>query len=319
MADANDKVKPKDEVEDLSDAFESEEKIVPPDEPENVVDESEVEPSDSDAEKPEGESDEKSEEEPKKEFSWADFGLERYDDMDLPDVAKDIQDMRQRYGQQANKLGDLRKEFNELKESISTEKERPKKEDSFTPLTDGQRLDFNEMYEKNPAEALSKYAGPKLKEELLNEINSRTKETTSKQVEELLNKKMGELELQNFVSRNDDAEDLMPLMKELDKEDYLGKQRRPVDDLGKLARLGAKKDPMYKPVYYLMSNYPNMPFEQAQNFAKLQAGAGDSAKAKRNDIERTVKKVDSSNSSARTTKKQEEVKDAETIDEAFGM
>lgn len=202
------------------------------------------------------------------EKSFTDLGAQELEGKSREEIARyvreqtDYQVMRDRvYGEQANELGGLRR----FKKEHSVEK--PKAEEPFPDLSEGQIADFNAHWEKNPGKAIvSAGMGNYIKQAIATGVQEILGgDTVKAQFAEQQNR----LDYESWKSRTPDHEEQEPLMQALDGQDRLGSQGRTYDDLCDLARLGNGDDPLYGAVYSLMYKHPTMPCSEARKNALL--------------------------------------------------
>lgn len=265
--------------------------------------------------------------------TWKDLDLEDFEGKSQEEIARIVVQERREsehgrkvYGEQGEELGALRK----YKTDTEAEKAKPKEEKEPDILdqmpdqiSDGEILDFNTKYEKNPTKTIFTKGRPILEQM----IDLRVKEALAGKVEGAVGEGIAEqkdrIAFTNFKSRHDDAETFLPLMQTLDSEKHLGSQERSYEELFELAKLGPHTrgvvvDPLYNPVYQLMAKHPTLSFKEALAFAKQGAGAEKKAVEKKADVKKTIDKIDSVNTASKGTPKSQGTKEIVTIDEEFG-
>lgn len=258
------------------------------------------------------------------EKTWKDLGLDEFEGKSTEEVAKIVLQRRKEsefrdklYGDQANELGKLRKfktEQEAAKEKPEEKKEKVNLIDQLPDMSEGEILDFNTIYEKNPAKAFLKYGNNTIRQIIAEEFESR-QEDVERFVGKSIDEHKDSLAYSNFLDNTPDAEQYLPAMQTLDKDEYLGEQKRSYKELYNLAKLGQDNDPLYKPVYRLILEN-NMTFTKAKTFASQLAGAEEKADTKRDKIQKTVEKIDAVNTSTASSKSKTDKK-LVTIDDEF--
>ena len=244
-------------------------------------------------------------------IDWSRYGLDEYKgkpvEEAIAELAQKIREAEYRnklYGQQANELGRLRKELEELKA-----KKEPEKSLEELLEYDEDTLDaYRREMEINPVGAFVKYIAPALKQE----ISKQVKQSISEGIREPLSQASEQLEMQQLLATNPDAAELMPAMQVLDSPENLGTQRRSYFELYKLAKLGTAKDPLYPEVYKLMYKHPSMSFDEAKNFASMSVSSKSASKTSANDNKKPRRPAERT---AKPASKQARV--FATLDEAF--
>lgn len=263
--------------------------------------------------------------------SWKDFGLEGFEGKSEEEIARIIvqerredEHRRKVYGELSNEVGELRK----FKTEAETKAARPKEEkepdllDVMPEMTEGQILDFNAIYEKNPVKAMLKYGGDTIKQMIASQLKESLAGKVEGAVGETIAEQKDTIAYSNFLSKHDDVETFLPLMQTLDGERYLGLQNRSYEELYELAKLGPHTkgtviDPLYNPVYQLMAKHPTLSFKEALAFAKQGAGAEEKAAEKHEQVKKIINKIDSVNTASKGTPKSQGTKEVVTIDEEF--
>lgn len=257
--------------------------------------------------------------------SWKDFGLDEFEGKSAEDVAKAVSQLRrekdyqnQLYGRLTNELGELRKFKDETEKTL---KAQPKKEPAETVMTPAQLQVFNEEYEKNPAKALLKYFGDDFKAVIREELKTAMGETS---VEDMVGETAERLEISQLQHNHpEDADNLIGTLEEpgpimiLDQKENLGTQRRPLEELYQLAKMGLANDQLYSPVYGLMKKYPQMPVAEAKNIAQLQLTRPDAAAQKIEQAKATAAKLDTVSTHAKSAPKSDTSGEVMSIDQAF--
>lgn len=269
--------------------------------------------------------------------TWKDLGLEDFEGKSQEEIAQLIVQSRREsehrdkvYGDQTNVVGDLRKQIAEAEAKI-TEVEAKKKEsgikepdllDQLPEMTEGEILDFNAIYEKNPVKALFKYARPVLEKMTASQVTKALEGKVEGAVDESIAQQKDNIAYTNFAGRHEDAEKFTPLMQLLDGENYLGGQKRSYEELYQLAKLGPHAqgvvaDPLYQPIFQLMAKHDSMSFGEALSFAKQGTAAEEKAVEKRKEVKKTIDKIDSVNTTSKGTPKSKGTKELVTIDDEF--
>ena len=248
--------------------------------------------------------------------TWKDFGLDRFDGKSIEEIATEIKWRNEIQGRQSNELGELRAKVEALKKP----KEEKGKTDVLAQLpemTRGEIVDFNEIWENDPRKAIAKYASPYIQQTVKDMLQEAFKGELGQTVQGALEQKSTDIELTTFLQTHEDGEAYIPSMQKLDATEYLGEQRRSLNELYELAKLGSKKDPLYTPIYQMMKSQPSMPLAEAKEVSDLKLSSTTVAQDKLKKAKETVKAIDSVN--ATTTKKtaSEKTTVAATVDEAF--
>lgn len=259
------------------------------------------------------------------EKTWKDFGVDDFEGKSNEEIAEivkigreDIAFRRRILAEQADELGELRKFRTESEAKVKpAEEEKPDILDSMPEMTEGEILDFNKIYESHPVKAILKYGRPVIEQLVNQRVQDAIKGGVKSTITESIDGQRDSLDYANFLSRHEDAETYEPPMKMLDRPEHLGEQHRPYEELFGLAKLGVDKDPLYTPVYQLMSKYSNMTFKEAQQFAKQQMGSKEAAQVKRQKIQQDIDKIDAVNSSTTASAKSKTTGEIVTIDDEF--
>lgn len=230
------------------------------------------------------------------EKTWADLGHERFDGMSRGQIAREIDWRNRQYGEQANELGRLRKEVEELK----TPEKKP--EASEVPVRRGMTQDevteFNEMYERDPVGAMLKFGADDFKQM----VSESVKEAMGGDFQEMVGSRVAgaseAIAYENFLTSHNDAEEYVPLMQQLDGAEYLGEQGRNYNELYELARLGKSQDLLYPTTYRYMKLHPTFSFAEAKRFAELEQRNPKASGKKREAIKKTVAKLDTVNTTS---------------------
>jgi len=293
------------ETDDL-DKVETEE-TEPGERDDNVPEEGEGDPADT-----ESGSNETSEK------TWEDLGLPKFEGKTREEIANEIQWNNRRRGEQANELGQLRKEVAELKAAIPEKpKAEPKPiEDRLGGMTVDQMEEFNDLYDKNPVAAILKYGEAPIQDIIDQRVRDALEAGMPDSINNIISEKTGAMEYSNFLATTPDAESYEPAMKILDSQENLGKQKRPYVELYELSRLGRAKDPLYEPVYQLCKKHPTMTFDEAKQIAVQISGSSGATKATAAKIEKTINKIDAANTTAKS-KKADSISIHNNVDDAF--
>ena len=304
----------KEEFETLDEAFQPDEEELNQEQEEKkaqeetVVESEETEETKEEPESKEPEKEPETEESEKEpEFKWSDYGQSRYDNMTPQQIANEVAWRNRKYGEQANELGKLRKEVEELRTKKEEKPEPPLK------MSEGQLIDFSRQWEEDPVNALAN--NPVLEKLIEKKAAEIVEKQVSGKVSAVTQEQADALAFQNFCSRNPDYEIYVDSMKELDRPEYLGDQKRSYDDLLELTKLGHEDDSLYQAAYVMMKKYPNMSCSEAQELAKLKSPP--KKKIEREQLKKEVKDIDAvSTKSKRASSKQKEVL---SMDDAFDM
>lgn len=263
--------------------------------------------------------------------TWKDLDLEDFEGKSQEEIARIIVQERREsehgrkvFGEQGEELGALRK----YKTDAETEKAKPKEKEPDIldqmpdQISDGEILDFNTKYEKNPTKTIFTKGRPILEQM----IDLRVKQALEGKVEgavgERIEEQKDKVAYSDFLSKHDDTETFLPLMETLDSEKHLGSQERSYEELFELAKLGPHTqgvviNPLYNPVYQLMAEYSNMSFKKALTFAKQGMGAEEKAVEKKAEVKKTIGKIDSVNTSTKGSPKSQGTKEVVTIEDEF--
>ena len=258
---------------------------------------------------------------PEKSFqekSYKDYGAPELEGKTPEQVARYVRDqtdywaMRNRlFGEQANELGELRKFKKEHSEP------KPKPEDPFSDMTEGQVADFNRQWEKNPSKAIVDAGmGNYIKQQIALGVQEVLGGDVVKQT---FAEQQDKLAFESFASRTPDYEEYMPLMQTLDGPNYLGPQGRKYDELYAVAKLGNSDDPSYGGVYRLMKKHPSMSYSDAHKFAKSLLSSSEESQALRVKVEKDVRDIDTIRTKPTGVKASKKSADYTkmTVDEAF--
>jgi hypothetical protein len=225
------------------------------------------------------------------EKSYKDYGAPELEGKTPEQVARYVRDqtdywaMRNRvFGEQANELGELRKFKKEHGEP------KPKVEDPFSEMSEGQIADFNRQWEKNPSKAIVDAGmGNYIKQQITLGVQEAW---GSDAVKQTFAEQQNMLAFESFVSRTPDCEEYIPLMQTLDGPNYLGPQGRKYDELYAVAKLGNSDDPSYGGVYRLMKKHPSMSYSDAHKFAKSLLSSSEESQALKVKVEKDVQDID---------------------------
>lgn len=263
--------------------------------------------------------------------TWKDLDLEDFEGKSQEEIARIIvqerresEHSRKVYGEQGEELGALRK----FKTDTEVEKAKPKEEkepdllDTMPEMTEGEILDFNAIYEKNPVKAMLKYGGATIKQMIASQLKESLAGKVEGAVGETIAEQKDSIAYSNFLSKHDDVETFLPLMHTLDSEKHLGLQNRPYEELYELAKLGPHTqgvivNPLYQPIYSLMAEHPTFTFKKALKFTKQGMGAEEKAVEKKAEVKKTIDKIDSVNTASKGTPKSQGTKEIVTIDDEF--
>jgi hypothetical protein len=248
------------------------------------------------------------------EDNWETLGFPEFKDKSLKEIAavlvqknKETDHRNYLYGQQANEVGALRKEVEELKKQTV-----PKPEPVKEGLEEAEIENFQQMMIDDPMAALNKYYGPqveKLVEARMNEA------VTSGPISKKLIEQMDAIEVKQLRASHPDIDEFASQMTALDAKEALGPQRRPGEELYQLAKLWKSNDPAWEATYGLMARYQQMPFSEAHAFAVAkQVPAGEVTKE---DVVKEIKTLQSANPKKTIKAQAEEAKVYSDEDEAF--
>lgn len=312
----------KEEFETLDESFQGDDEKKSPEAAETATATTEPEKPEEPEEKPE----EAPEPEPSEEEKpWEKLGLKRFDGMTQEQIAADIlqieRDVAWRKSvvdRQGEELGALRT----FKKDKETPEEKPQEEAplEMPEMTEGEVLDFTQIYQTNPIKAVLKYGGDYIKNMITTQIKDSLPENIKSAVETSMGEQQDSLAYTNFLQRHEDlTTEQDSMMRVLDKEEYLGGQSRPYEDLYQLTVLcnpGSTPDPLYQPTYDLMKQHRTMSLKQAKMFAKQQTLTGETDKTREN-LKKDVESIDAVNTTSTRKKVSNKVKDYKTVDEAF--
>ena len=254
--------------------------------------------------------------------TWKDFGIDDFEGRSNEEIAaivrqqrEDIDFRRKIYAGQADELGALRK--------YKVEKEKPAEEkkpdifDSMPDMTEGEFFDFNIISEKQPVKAVLKYARPVIEQLVQQQLQEAIQGGVKNTITESIDGQRDSIEYANFLSRHEDATTYESAMKVLDQPEYLGDQKRPYEELLGLAKLNAENSPLYAPVFQLMAKHPTISLKEANQLAKQQMGAVETAAKKKEKIQQNIDKIDTVNLSTTASAKSKTTGEIVTIDDEF--
>ncbi len=216
------------------------------------------------------------------------------------------------YGQQANEVGTLRKQVEELEGQLK-KSPAPEKVDS---LSEKDVADFQEMLAIDPMGALDKYYGPTMEKMVQGKLED-AMTSTDGPISRKLAEQLDVIERQQLYARHPDVDDYVSEMTALDEPKALGNQHRPYEEMYQLGKLWKGKDPMWEATYQLMAKYPQMAFSDANAIATAQKVDKSDSEAEKGKVLDQVGKIKQATPKKTTTTQTEKAKVYSTVDEAF--
>ncbi len=214
------------------------------------------------------------------------------------------------YGQQANEVGALRKEVEELKNKSVVEKPEKK------GLSDAELEDFQDLLRTDPAAALNKYYSPQVEAM----VKSKMEESmASGPINQKLIEQHDAMEIQHLRSIHPDFVEFSSEMTALDDQKALGQQRRPAEELYQLAKLWKSKDPAWLETYNIMKDSPQISFSRAKGYAtgSSKQAVVPIAPIEKDKLIEEVKDLQDANPKKTTKAKTDSTKKYSTVDAAF--
>jgi hypothetical protein len=214
------------------------------------------------------------------------------------------------YGQQANEVGALRKEVEELKKRPVAE-EKPE----VTGLSEAEADDFQDLFRTDPAAAIDKYYGPQVEKIVESKM---AEAVASGPINQKMIEQLDAIEMKQLRATHADFDEHSSEMTALDAKEALGPQRRPAEELYQLAKLWKSNDPLWQATYGMMARYQQMPFSEAHALATAsnKAPAG-TPQVKKDDLVKEVKDLQDANPKKTTKAQADNVKVYSDEDEAF--
>ncbi len=216
------------------------------------------------------------------------------------------------YGQQANEVGTLRKQVEELEGQLK-KSPAPEKVEGMSEEDVG---NFQAMLDVDPMGALEKYYGPTVEKMVQSKLED-AMTSTDGPVSRKLAEQLDVIERQQLYTRHTDADEYITEMTILDEPKALGEQHRPYEEVYLLAKLWKGKDPMWEATYQLMAKYPQMPFSDANAIATAQKVDKSGSGAEKEKVMAQVGKIKEATPQKTTKTKTGKAEVFSTVDDAF--
>ncbi len=247
---------------------------------------------------------------------WESLGYPEFKDKTPKEIAAVLKqkntetDYRdQLYGQQANEVGALRKEVEELKKK-PVAVEEPEK----TGLSETEIDDFQDMLRTDPAAAIGKYYGPQVEKIVESKV---AEAVASGPISQKLTEQMDAMEMKQLRASHSDFDEYSSEMTAIDDQKSLGPQRRPCEEIYQLAKLWKNKDPLWQPTYDIMARYQQMPFSEAHAFAASSSKQSSAPQVKKEEVVEQIRTLQDANPKKTTKAQANTVTVYSNEDEAF--
>lgn len=249
-------------------------------------------------------------------FDWSSYeNAERYAGRTLQDLINYTNQRDYLYGQQSNELGELRRakaELDALRMQVSgqrTTETRPK-------FSEAETIAFSQKLQDNPLEAILEYAGPKLLNELKNQLMPELHRSIEPTLRTHAQDVASQQEFNAFLrSHGEDYSDHRDMMFRLMQNDYLG-DNAPYEEVYQLAKMAKSEKTLFPVTCSLMQR--GVSFKEAKEYASLKKNAAAAAKQAKDQIKGEVSSI--SGGTKHTTKKsgtkEPEIRD---MDDAFDI
>jgi len=194
------------------------------------------------------------------------------------------------YGQQANELGELRRQAAELQKLRQQINGQPQKKEpkEFSELEQQMFIrDFNE----NPMLAATKHLTPQMAEELLPQLTQKISESLRPQWEQQVHAVQDEQEKYAFFQKNGEEIEKDPRLLDTTKlimSQYLGDDV-PYEEAYQLGKMVRDEQHLFKDTYSLMRK--QIPFKAARDFALARHTQSQNAETKIDTIKGEVNRI----------------------------
>lgn len=246
-------------------------------------------------------------------FDWSQYkNAERFSGRGVQDVVDYINQRECQYGQQGNEMGRLRsieQEFNKLKTQISGKPQTEKKAE----FSDVETAMFVDEFNKNPANAITKFLLPRLTDSLQKQVLEKATQQLNPILEERVNDVASQQEFNSFVKSHSDYAEHKPMMHRLMAADYLGDQV-PYEEVYNLAVMAKKEASLFGTTCAFMQR--GIPFDTAKKYAAYERDAAANAKKQKEQIKQEVDDV-SAGLKRDGTKQKTSESEVVTMDDAF--
>ncbi|MFA5163822.1 MAG: hypothetical protein WC441_04895 [Patescibacteria group bacterium] len=246
---------------------------------------------------------------------WSKYGLSNLSGKSPEEIANFLKYQNRIYGKQQNEIGEMRKKLAEFESK--SQMTSPQSTEVKAQMADMDELElayFAEAFNKNPRSALNKLLKDSILPELMPEIFKQVKEKYDPVIKETSESLAVKNEFVSFTREHPDYRQYEDVMKELMTDAYLG-DKFEFNEVYKLAVMADKEQSLFNETCKLMKR--GLLFDEAKDYASLRKNAIPSAQAKIDQIKKDVTQA-AMGGKRTTTKQAASESKSMTMDDAFG-